>query len=88
MGIIPGAGYSIRNRQENDTEDDIDIDGDDAALFGQAQFTEADIIGSHNDAEDVSAEIDIGNEEPLKEQALSNGEALSRELSPVSFFFR
>ncbi|GJJ07126.1 hypothetical protein Clacol_001326 [Clathrus columnatus] len=71
-----GAGYDVRNPRENDVEDDIDIDGDDAVLYGETQFTEADIIGPHHNQEE--ADVDIDNE-PDDGTASKTPEVLSSE---------
>ncbi|KII95020.1 hypothetical protein PLICRDRAFT_199448 [Plicaturopsis crispa FD-325 SS-3] len=43
----------MRNRNEQDVEDEVDIDGDDEAVFGDVQFTEGDILGlPREDGED------------------------------------
>lgn len=39
-----GTGFHTRNRNEQDVDDEIDIDGDDAEVFGSAQFNEADVL--------------------------------------------
>lgn len=43
----PGAGFHTRNRNEQDVEEELDIDGDDKAVYGEAQFTEGDILPVH-----------------------------------------
>lgn len=47
----------------DDVDDEIDVDGDDAAVFGDAQFTEGDIIVPGNNTEDeelrVSSDDDV-----------------------------
>ncbi|KAF9059383.1 hypothetical protein BDP27DRAFT_1238893 [Rhodocollybia butyracea] len=44
FGNVRGTGFHSRNHNEHDVEDDIDIDGDDAEIFGTAQFDEGDIL--------------------------------------------
>jgi hypothetical protein len=46
VGNVSGTGFHSRNQQEQDVEDEIDVDGDDEVVFGVAQFTEGDIIGT------------------------------------------
>jgi E3 ubiquitin-protein ligase RNF220 len=60
-----GAGFDVRNPLHNDVEDEIDIDGDDAVVFGDAQFTEKDIIfpDSTNSTEDEEVRIDSDDEQ-------------------------
>jgi hypothetical protein len=41
--LFPGSGFHLRNRQDQDIDEEIDIDGDDG--FGEAQFTEGDVLG-------------------------------------------
>jgi hypothetical protein len=55
LGPIPlmltgelAMGFHVRNRNDADVEDEVDVDGDDQAIFGDAQFTEGDILPSHN----------------------------------------
>ncbi|KII95016.1 hypothetical protein PLICRDRAFT_96569, partial [Plicaturopsis crispa FD-325 SS-3] len=50
---VRGTGFDMRNRNEQDVEDEVDIDGDDEAVFGDVQFTEGDILGlPREDGED------------------------------------
>ncbi|KAJ3719495.1 hypothetical protein FB446DRAFT_738347 [Lentinula raphanica] len=44
FGDVRGTGFHTRNHAEADVEDEIDIDGDDADIFGSAQFHETDIL--------------------------------------------
>ena len=46
-------GFHVRNRNDADVEDEVDVDGDDEAVFGDAQFTEGDILPLHNGARHV-----------------------------------
>jgi E3 ubiquitin-protein ligase RNF220 len=67
-GVYPpliGAGFDVRNPLHNDVEDEIDIDGDDAVVFGDTQFTEKDIIfpDSLNSTEDEEVRVDSDVEE-------------------------
>lgn len=39
-----GAGFHIRNRNEQDVEEELDIEGDDQAVYGEVQFTEKDVV--------------------------------------------
>ncbi|KAI0677311.1 hypothetical protein C8Q78DRAFT_1065889 [Trametes maxima] len=52
-GMIPGVmegvsfrgiGFDIPNRNAQDVDDDIDIDGEDDVVFGAPQFTEEDVL--------------------------------------------
>ncbi|KAK0499692.1 hypothetical protein EDD18DRAFT_1441961, partial [Armillaria luteobubalina] len=60
IGSVRGTGFHTRNRNEQDIEEEIDIDGDDEA-FGCPQFTEGDILGPAP-APEVEVEVDIETE--------------------------
>ncbi|KAG7447575.1 uncharacterized protein BT62DRAFT_966570 [Guyanagaster necrorhizus] len=60
IGSVRGTGFHTRNRNEQDIEEDIDIDGDDEA-FGCPQFTEGDILGPAP-APEIEVDVDIENE--------------------------
>lgn len=59
-----GAGFNIRNRTQEDVDDEVDIDGDDEAVFGTAQFTERDIMRIDavrmEEEESGDEDVDIG----------------------------
>ncbi|KAF8580611.1 hypothetical protein K439DRAFT_297274 [Ramaria rubella] len=59
-----GAGFNVRNPMHSDVEDEIDVDGDDAVVFGAAQFTEKDIIipDNMNNTEDEDVKVDSEDE--------------------------
>ena len=54
-------GFHVRNRNEQDVDDEVDVDGDDEAVFGDAQFTEGDILVSGNDPQHATdgQELDV-----------------------------
>ncbi|KAG6327621.1 hypothetical protein ID866_11468, partial [Astraeus odoratus] len=54
---LRGTGIDVRTHTQ-DTEDDIDIDGTDDAMFGDAQFAEADVLGLSNGDNDNFREAD------------------------------
>ncbi|KZT24578.1 hypothetical protein NEOLEDRAFT_1163276 [Neolentinus lepideus HHB14362 ss-1] len=56
-----GAGFSTLDRNQQDIEEDIDVDGDDAAVFGEAQFTEGDVLDGTVDANFERDEEDKGD---------------------------
>ncbi|KAI0638411.1 hypothetical protein C8Q77DRAFT_1215222 [Trametes polyzona] len=62
---LRGTGFDIPNRNAQDVDEDIDIDGEDDAVFGAPQFTEDDILapamGPPDTASDAGtdAEIDV-----------------------------
>ena len=41
---LRGSGIHVRDRAQADVDDEIDVDGDDEAVFGGAQFTEQDVL--------------------------------------------
>lgn len=47
--MTTGLGFHTRDHNNQDVDDEIDVDGDDEAVFGDAQFTEGDILGLTND---------------------------------------
>ncbi|KAH9943227.1 uncharacterized protein BXZ73DRAFT_97278 [Epithele typhae] len=60
-----GTGFDVRNREERDVEDEVDVDGEDEATFGAAQFSERDVLApplgpadSRSEA-DTDADIDV-----------------------------
>ncbi|KAG5220660.1 E3 ubiquitin-protein ligase [Salix suchowensis] len=59
-----GAGFNIRNHTQKDVDDEVDIDGDDEAVFGTAQFTERDIMRIDavrmEEEESGDEDVDIG----------------------------
>ena len=59
-----GLGFTVRDESQQDIEDDIDIDGEDEALYGVAQFTEGDVLcsGATANTEDEDVEIEGDNE--------------------------
>ncbi|PFH51317.1 hypothetical protein AMATHDRAFT_75041 [Amanita thiersii Skay4041] len=62
VGDVTGTGFHTRNPDDQDVDDDIDIDGDDQAVYGEAQFTEGDVISltkhMHAPDEDIHVEIE------------------------------
>ncbi|KIJ56985.1 hypothetical protein M422DRAFT_23119 [Sphaerobolus stellatus SS14] len=58
-----GAGYDVRNPDQPDVEEEIDIDGDEEAAFGGIQFTERDIIPVNGRGEDEEVQIDSDEED-------------------------
>lgn len=57
--MAEGTGFHTRNPEEQDVEDDIDIDGDDQAVFGEPQFTEGDVISltRGEDSDDMDEDV-------------------------------
>lgn len=56
-GGYGGAGFATSSkRDEDEDEEDLDVEDDDAAQFGQSQYTERDIVvNMDDDTEDASA---------------------------------
>lgn len=46
VNALRGSGFDIRDTSQVDVEDNIDVDGDDGDGFGEAQFTEQDVLAS------------------------------------------
>lgn len=57
-----GTGFDIRDRTQQDVEDEVDVDGEDEVLFGAAQFTENDIlaVSGQHESEDEDDDVDVG----------------------------
>ncbi|KAG2349169.1 hypothetical protein BDR05DRAFT_956553 [Suillus weaverae] len=62
---LRGTGIHIRTSNSLDVEDEVDIDGEDEAVFGEAQFGEADVLalpssdwGLHPENQDIDVDID------------------------------
>lgn len=69
-----GLGFHTRNRRDRDVDDEIDIDGDDQT-YGDAQFTEGDILGSTiisraNDDTEVGMEEDGEGHPQVQQKSL------------------
>ncbi|TRM68228.1 hypothetical protein BD626DRAFT_481131 [Schizophyllum amplum] len=65
VGDVRGTGFHTRDRDEQDIDEEIDVDGDDAEVFGAAQFDEGDIVPVQTvqmEADD-NLEIDIEGDE-------------------------
>ncbi|KAI0080780.1 hypothetical protein K474DRAFT_1636710 [Panus rudis PR-1116 ss-1] len=54
-----GSGFDVRNNAQQDVEDDIDIDGEDEAIYGAPQFTESDILATVQPSSPSHDQIDI-----------------------------
>ncbi|KAJ7094494.1 hypothetical protein B0H15DRAFT_946907 [Mycena belliarum] len=88
-GDARGTGFATRDPNALDVDDEIDIDGDDEAVFGEAQFTEGDIVAAFPPSqqlrpsdEDMEVDVDIGadDEETLRE-LVAQGKVIKREKS-------
>lgn len=58
---MTGAGFYRRDNDEC-VDEEIDIDGDDEAVFGEAQFTEGDIVPINPNV-DIDEDIEVEIEE-------------------------
>lgn len=56
-----GTGFHTRNRNEQDVDDEVDVDGDDQ--FGDAQFTEGDILPVDTPQPAVEEEVEVDIED-------------------------
>ncbi|TFK43780.1 hypothetical protein BDQ12DRAFT_709471 [Crucibulum laeve] len=63
-----GTGFHTRDRHAEDVDEEIDIDGDDTA-FGDAQFTEGDILPINFTRQDVEEDIEVESEGEEEEEA-------------------
>ncbi|KAF9450631.1 hypothetical protein P691DRAFT_845370 [Macrolepiota fuliginosa MF-IS2] len=62
VGNVRGTGFHTRDQTAQDVDDEIDIDGDDQETYGEAQFTEGDILpvdGIHPSEADEDVEVEI-----------------------------
>ncbi|KAJ7490292.1 hypothetical protein B0H11DRAFT_2229205 [Mycena galericulata] len=83
VGNVRGTGFATRDPNALDVDDEIDIDGDDEAVFGQAQFTEGDIVNVFPPSQqirpsDEDMEVDVEEEETLRE-LVAQGKVIKRE---------
>ncbi|KAG1833522.1 hypothetical protein EV424DRAFT_1365710 [Suillus variegatus] len=53
---LRGTGIHVRTSNSLDVEDEVDIDGEDEAVFGEAQFGEADVLALPSSDRDLHAE--------------------------------
>jgi hypothetical protein len=60
---LRNIGFHVRERGQQDVEEDIDVDGDEEVLFGDAQFTENDVITRTNSTGGISEESSLTEEE-------------------------
>lgn len=76
-GFFIGLGFHSRDPANQDVEDDIDIDGDEQDTYGQAQFTEGDILpvdeahaGPFDEDVDIEIEGDQTDEADAAQKSL------------------
>ncbi|KAJ6539656.1 hypothetical protein B0H19DRAFT_1180001 [Mycena capillaripes] len=88
VGSVQGTGFATRDPNSLDIDDEIDIDGDDEAVFGEAQFTEGDIVATfppsqhiHPSNEDMDVDIGGDDEEETLRELVAQGNVIKREKS-------
>ncbi|PPQ70445.1 hypothetical protein CVT26_013939 [Gymnopilus dilepis] len=59
VGDIRGAGFHRRIEDDECVDEEIDIDGDDQAVFGEAQFTEGDVVPVNNRLEGIDEDVQV-----------------------------
>ncbi|KAF5363313.1 hypothetical protein D9756_000208 [Leucocoprinus leucothites] len=68
VGNVRGTGFHTHDPTNRDVEDEVDIDGDDQDTYGEAQFTEGDILpvdeGNHTLESEEDVEINIDGDLP------------------------
>ena len=69
-------GFAVRDEAQQDVDEDIDIDGEDEVMYGAAQFTEVDVLGTSGGptAEDEDVEID-GDDDVASQSPGASGSA-------------
>ncbi|KAI1796156.1 hypothetical protein LXA43DRAFT_970062 [Ganoderma leucocontextum] len=74
-----GTGFDIRNRNDQDVDDEIDVDGEDEAVFGASQFTEQDVLAPPADPAEVDgAQSDAGTDAEIDvDDAVAPGNTLA-----------
>jgi len=60
---MTGTGFHTRDPTSQDIEDEVDIDGDDRDKYGEAQFTESDILPVDVNNRPLEAEEDTIDED-------------------------
>lgn len=81
------SGFHIRDANQEDVEDEIDVDGDDEEVFGRAQFTEVDVLSA---SRSMSTSRESGTNIEIEEAAgpsLPLTKHPSSDPQPVSFLF-
>ncbi|KAI5894001.1 uncharacterized protein SCHCODRAFT_02623410 [Schizophyllum commune H4-8] len=59
VGDVRGTGFHTRNEDEQDIDEEIDVDGDDAEMFGAPQFNEGDIVPVQPPQADADENVEI-----------------------------
>lgn len=66
--VSTGTGFHTRDRHEQDVDDEVDIDGEDQA-FGDAQFTEGDILPVDHPQPAVDQDVEVEIEGDSEDEA-------------------
>ncbi|KAJ7639143.1 hypothetical protein FB45DRAFT_904839 [Roridomyces roridus] len=81
VGNVQGTGFATRDPNALDVDDEIDIDGDDD--FGEAQFTEGDVVSfpatQHLRAGDEDMDVDVEDDEETLRELVAQGKVIKRE---------
>lgn len=77
--LHPGTGILTRppHTQSDDIDDEIDIFGDDEAVYGDAQFTEGDIVTVSRPASSEDNNL-VGEEERTLRELVAEGKVIRR----------
>ncbi|KAJ6628954.1 hypothetical protein B0H10DRAFT_105984 [Mycena sp. CBHHK59/15] len=86
VGNVRGTGFHTRDPNSRDVDDEVDVDGDDEAVFGEAQFTEGDIVSAlppsqhiRPSDEDMDVDVDVGEDEgQTLHELLAEGKVIRR----------
>ncbi|GLB34070.1 putative E3 ubiquitin-protein ligase RNF220 [Lyophyllum shimeji] len=57
VGNVRGTGFHMRNQNDQDVDDELDVDGDEG--FGEPQFTEGDILPVNPSRGEVDEDIEV-----------------------------
>ncbi|KAG6850898.1 hypothetical protein H0H93_006724 [Arthromyces matolae] len=78
VGSVRGTGFHTRNRNEQDIEDEVDVDGD--GEFGDAQFTEGDVMPISSSRVEVNGEVNVDIENDDDEDGAQGAEGTLQDL--------
>ena len=83
VGGLRRLGIDVRDQTQEDIEEDIDIDGDDEVAFGDAQFTEGDLLGLEVTGGPRVEEEDGENDGKTLRDLVSEGKIITRRALSV-----
>lgn len=78
--VCIGLGFAVRDDTHHDVDDEIDVDGEDEAVFGVAQFTEGDVLGRPTANEDEDVDVEDDGPEPTQSPGASGSNSESGDL--------